>query len=177
MLTVATPRIAGSSGNSTAAAITPAREVRNNRHSCMIIYRIKTGLNQPTPCCWVFLIQSYYNRHLTKHLVWAASSRTGRCLLERVLSTTQSALISSQPTFAGNLTKNGGTRNTASERVMQKVGMHREGVFQDYFRCKNSNNYDDVVMYSILHPFRSEKSSTKTSPITECVSLYSIAQQ
>lgn len=41
-------------------------------------------------------------------------------------------------------------RNTASERVMQKVGMHREGVFQDYFRCKNSNNYDDVVMYSIL---------------------------
>ena len=45
---------------------------------------------------------------------WAASSRTGRCLLERVLSTTQSALISSQPTFAGNLTKNGGTIQTTS---------------------------------------------------------------
>lgn len=41
-------------------------------------------------------------------------------------------------------------RNTASERVMQKAGMHREGVLRKYFRCKNSDEYDDVVMYSVL---------------------------
>lgn len=40
--------------------------------------------------------------------------------------------------------------NTASERVMQKAGMSREGVLREYFRCKNRDGYDDVVMYSIL---------------------------
>ncbi len=41
-------------------------------------------------------------------------------------------------------------RNTASERVMQKAGMSREGVLQEYFRCKDGDRYDDVVMYSVL---------------------------
>ena len=41
-------------------------------------------------------------------------------------------------------------RNTASERVMQKAGMHCEGGLKKYFRCKSVDDYDDVVMYSIL---------------------------
>lgn len=43
--------------------------------------------------------------------------------------------------------------NTASERVMQKAGMRREGLLREYFRCKNSGGYDDVVMYSVLQGF------------------------
>ena len=39
--------------------------------------------------------------------------------------------------------------NIASERVMQKVGMHREGILRGYFRRKDSSGYDDVVMYAI----------------------------
>ena len=40
-------------------------------------------------------------------------------------------------------------RNTASERVMQKVGMRREGVLRGYFRRKDGTGWDDVVMYAI----------------------------
>ena len=42
--------------------------------------------------------------------------------------------------------------NTASERVMQKAGMHREGILREFFRRKGAPGYDDVVMYAILNP-------------------------
>lgn len=41
-------------------------------------------------------------------------------------------------------------RNAASERVMQKAGMLREGVLRGYFRHKDDAAFDDVVFYSIL---------------------------
>ncbi len=41
-------------------------------------------------------------------------------------------------------------RNTASERVMQKAGMHREGVLRESFRRKDGPGYDDVVLYAVL---------------------------
>ncbi len=39
--------------------------------------------------------------------------------------------------------------NTASERVMQKAGMRREGILRDYFRRKDGTSWDDVVVYAI----------------------------
>ena len=40
-------------------------------------------------------------------------------------------------------------RNAASERVMQKAGLRREGVLRDYFLRKDGTGWDDVVMYAI----------------------------
>ena len=42
-------------------------------------------------------------------------------------------------------------QNEASERVMQKAGMHREGVMREFFRRKDASGYDDVVMYAVLN--------------------------
>lgn len=39
--------------------------------------------------------------------------------------------------------------NRASERVMQKSGMTKDGVLRGYFYCKD-NRFCDVVMYAIL---------------------------
>lgn len=39
--------------------------------------------------------------------------------------------------------------NSASERVMQKVGMSKEGVLRDYFLTKD-HHWRDVVLYSLL---------------------------
>ena len=39
--------------------------------------------------------------------------------------------------------------NAASERVMQKAGMQREGILQGFFRRKDETGWDDVVMYAI----------------------------
>jgi len=39
-------------------------------------------------------------------------------------------------------------RNTASGRVMQKLGMQREGSFQQYFR--KNGRFEDVELYAIL---------------------------
>ena len=41
-------------------------------------------------------------------------------------------------------------KNFASERVMQKIGMKKEGILKDYFLGKEGN-YEDVVVYSILN--------------------------
>lgn len=43
--------------------------------------------------------------------------------------------------------------NSASERVMQKVGMTKEGILRDYFLGKD-HRWRDVVLYSLLssHP-------------------------
>ncbi len=41
-------------------------------------------------------------------------------------------------------------KNTASERVMQKLGMQKEGILRDYFLGKGGN-YEDIVMYSYLN--------------------------
>ena len=40
--------------------------------------------------------------------------------------------------------------NAASERVMQKAGMRREGVLREYFRRKDTPGWDDVVLYALL---------------------------
>lgn len=40
--------------------------------------------------------------------------------------------------------------NAASERVMEKAGMHREGVLREYFRRKDGSGYDGVVLYAVL---------------------------
>ena len=42
-------------------------------------------------------------------------------------------------------------RNTASERVMQKAGMRREGILRECFRRKEAHGYDDVILYAVLH--------------------------
>lgn len=39
--------------------------------------------------------------------------------------------------------------NPASERVMQKVGMTKDGILRGYFHCKDGR-FSDVVMYAIL---------------------------
>lgn len=39
--------------------------------------------------------------------------------------------------------------NTASERVMQKIGMTQEGILREYFHNKD-NRWCDVVLYSLL---------------------------
>ncbi|MCI9444254.1 MAG: GNAT family N-acetyltransferase [Oscillospiraceae bacterium] len=39
-------------------------------------------------------------------------------------------------------------RNAASERVMQKAGMDREGILREFFRRKDGTGYDDVVIYA-----------------------------
>ena len=41
-------------------------------------------------------------------------------------------------------------KNIASERVMQKLGMQKEGILKDYFLGKDGH-YEDVVMYSLLN--------------------------
>lgn len=41
-------------------------------------------------------------------------------------------------------------RNTASERVMQKAGMCREGVLREFFRRKDGTGWDDVVLYAAI---------------------------
>lgn len=41
--------------------------------------------------------------------------------------------------------------NAASQRVMEKAGMLREGVLRAFFRRKDGSGWDDVVMYSILN--------------------------
>lgn len=38
--------------------------------------------------------------------------------------------------------------NTASERVLQKAGMCREGILREFFRRKDGTGYDDVVIYA-----------------------------
>lgn len=42
-------------------------------------------------------------------------------------------------------------QNTASERVMQKVGMEREGILREFFRRKTGPGWDDVVLYAIIN--------------------------
>ena len=39
--------------------------------------------------------------------------------------------------------------NPASERVMKKVGMTKDGILRGYFHCKDGR-FSDVVMYAIL---------------------------
>ncbi len=41
-------------------------------------------------------------------------------------------------------------RNPASGRVMQKLGMTREGLLRQY--VSNRGSREDVIMYSILRP-------------------------
>lgn len=40
--------------------------------------------------------------------------------------------------------------NAASERIMQKAGMHREGCLRGYFLRKDGTGFDDVVLYAVL---------------------------
>ena len=41
------------------------------------------------------------------------------------------------------------TRNPASGRVMQKIGMHHEGTLTDYI--KNEQRFEDVELYSLIN--------------------------
>lgn len=41
--------------------------------------------------------------------------------------------------------------NAASERVMQKAGMVREGSLRGYFLRKDGTGFEDVVLYAVLH--------------------------
>lgn len=40
--------------------------------------------------------------------------------------------------------------NTGSERVLQKAGMRKEGILRGFFRRKDGNGFDDVVLYAVL---------------------------
>lgn len=40
--------------------------------------------------------------------------------------------------------------NAASERVMQKAGMRREGVLQEFFLRKDGSGWDDVLLYAAV---------------------------
>lgn len=41
--------------------------------------------------------------------------------------------------------------NTASQRVMQKVGLAQEGILHSYFRTKD-HRWADVVLYALVSP-------------------------
>jgi len=42
------------------------------------------------------------------------------------------------------------TRNPASGRVMEKLGMRREGVMREQVRSKRGDGYDDIAIWGIL---------------------------